>query len=691
MRKFTTLALIGFCSLGAVAANQSVQETGRFSRQLKHVSLPYSNTSAAHQVAPKADDSTTAPESLIGKSYLTLYNDGDMDCVGNFTVTAGANDSIVLNDLAQGYSLTGVYDSKAGTITIPTNRVIATHSTYGPITVYALDLEAESYNRNPVVMTWKDGKFVSNYGFYGLVSAGALIFMGPFTTDTPNASATFVQSSETVTIPLKVTSDGTILNVLGLSAMTYGNRIQFPLTLNKESMKATAPFPNEVDKVVLSSGTRTYSLGELDENNYISSSLTLAVDTTATSSVLSNPKAFYGYKNGTSYSGYVMTDFKINAGVNVFHPSEEDTETDTPTIGGITYLINRTAGTAQVTGCVATLTEVNIPAEITQGQNKFTVVSVAKNAFMASKTITSVTIPASVKTIETDAFRNMSGLKTLNLPSINDWVSVTFANGNANPIYNVYGSIASQWGTVYFDGKALDANLVIPEGVTRIGRAFYGAKVIETVSLPSSLTYMGDQVFTNCEKITSVVIPAAVDSIGSAFYNCKALAEVTFKGAPSYLNNTFNSTAITEMKLPEGVEFIGTSTFGSCKSLKKIELPASLDNVGIMCFYGCSALEEITSKAVNPPTASLMAFDSVDKEIPVYVPEASIEEYQNASQWNDFTNYQPYVGTGVEGISSEDVDATPVYYNLQGVRVANPEQGLYIVVKGSKTSKVYVK
>ena len=35
-----------------------------------------------------------------------------------------------------------------------------------------------------------------------------------------------------------------------------------------------------------------------------------------------------------------------------------------------------------------------------------------------------------------------------------------------------------------------------------------------------------------------------------------------------------------------------------------------------------------------------------------------------------------------------DVDAAPVYYNLQGVRVNNPEKGLYIVVKGNKSQKV---
>lgn len=43
--------------------------------------------------------------------------------------------------------------------------------------------------------------------------------------------------------------------------------------------------------------------------------------------------------------------------------------------------------------------------------------------------------------------------------------------------------------------------------------------------------------------------------------------------------------------------------------------------------------------------------------------------------------------TGIAGIESEE-NVAPVYYNLQGVRVENPENGLFIVVKGSKSEKV---
>lgn len=47
-------------------------------------------------------------------------------------------------------------------------------------------------------------------------------------------------------------------------------------------------------------------------------------------------------------------------------------------------------------------------------------------------------------------------------------------------------------------------------------------------------------------------------------------------------------------------------------------------------------------------------------------------------------------GKTESGVANIELDETaaPVYYNLQGVRVANPEKGLYIVVKGNKSSKV---
>lgn len=47
--------------------------------------------------------------------------------------------------------------------------------------------------------------------------------------------------------------------------------------------------------------------------------------------------------------------------------------------------------------------------------------------------------------------------------------------------------------------------------------------------------------------------------------------------------------------------------------------------------------------------------------------------------------------SGVADIDIDDEDATPVYYNLQGVRVDNPSAGMYIVVRGNKVTKEIVR
>ncbi len=47
--------------------------------------------------------------------------------------------------------------------------------------------------------------------------------------------------------------------------------------------------------------------------------------------------------------------------------------------------------------------------------------------------------------------------------------------------------------------------------------------------------------------------------------------------------------------------------------------------------------------------------------------------------------------TGVDNIEEAGVDVAPVYYNLQGVQVENPENGIYIVKRGNKVTKEYIR
>lgn len=68
------------------------------------------------------------------------------------------------------------------------------------------------------------------------------------------------------------------------------------------------------------------------------------------------------------------------------------------------------------------------------------------------------------------------------------------------------------------------------------------------------------------------------------------------------------------------------------------------------------------------------------------------DENSPAQYWNPFADFKLEMlvegdDSAVEGVEVEDVDAPEVYYNLQGVRVANPENGIFIVKKGNKATK----
>lgn len=60
--------------------------------------------------------------------------------------------------------------------------------------------------------------------------------------------------------------------------------------------------------------------------------------------------------------------------------------------------------------------------------------------------------------------------------------------------------------------------------------------------------------------------------------------------------------------------------------------------------------------------------------------------------FNDAFKCVMHFGTvGIDNIATDNADAPAEYFNLQGVKVANPEGGIFIMRKGGKASKVYVK
>lgn len=654
----------------------------------------------------KAEANADAPESIVGKTYVAVYNDQTYDLNCGVKVVAGTDGGIVLEGFAEGYDVKATYDAATGTVSIPTGVVVGTHSTYGDITIHAIT--STGVEDTPIIGKVEGEIITFQSGLYGTVvyngQPGGLLIMTKIEATEANGkmSATLTNSSTGATttydVPLLVTKNSeTSLTIVGISNFLGGRYYEVPFSFSESTKTATMTFGTPVDAVRASSTTTNiYFLGGINPLDMIDN-LELSIVTSDVNTLMSasTKGAFYGYQNGTGYRGYTMNPFSITVDFNIFTgeaTGEDPEDTDTPTIDGINYQLDREKGEATVTGCLPTLTNANIPAQITCAGKTYDVVAVAAAAFQGNSAMTTLTLPASIKTIGTDAFRNLRGIKSVYLPDLASWCAVEMANGNASPIYSLYSSSSSsRWGKLYIAGEAAPTDIVIPEGVTKMGRTFYGYKPLTSVKLPSTLTELGDQTFANCANLTEVEVPAGVETIGSAFWSCSGLKTAKLNdGLKTLKGSTFyGCRALESVNLPEGLETIGAMTFSSCNALKTLTLPASLKTISRMGLYGASGLTELKSLAAVPATAETMAFEDIDTSIPVYVPAASIDAYKAAEEWKNFTNYVALPGdSGIDSAVADEADAPAVYYNLQGVRVDNPEKGLYIKRQGNKTTKV---
>ena len=121
----------------------------------------------------------------------------------------------------------------------------------------------------------------------------------------------------------------------------------------------------------------------------------------------------------------------------------------------------------------------------------------------------------------------------------------------------------------------------MPESMTSIGNgAFAGCTGLESVELPAGLKSIGENVFYSCTSLTSVVIPDKVTSIGSlAFFGCLKLESITVPAGITTLASSF-VYGCTNLKK---IEFKGTQAQWNALSIDSNFLPVG---VGIVCADG---------------------------------------------------------------------------------------------------------
>ena len=250
-------------------------------------------------------------------------------------------------------------------------------------------------------------------------------------------------------------------------------------------------------------------------------------------------------------------------------------------------------------GC-SSLTSVTIPSSVT---------SIGERAFYWCESLTSVTIPEGVTSIRYAAFWGCSSLTSVTIPegvtSIGDGA---FSGCSGLTSVTIPSSVTSIVDSAFYGCSGL-TSVTISEGLTSIGDgAFSGCSSLTSVTIPSSVTSIGDSAFYCCKSLTTFVVDSTnqhysvmngllCSKDGKTLVVCPGgLTSVTIPSSVTTIGDYAfaRCSSLTSVTIPEGVISIGSSAFYGCSSLTSVTIPSSVTSIGDSAFYGCSGLTSVT-------------------------------------------------------------------------------------------------
>ena len=185
-------------------------------------------------------------------------------------------------------------------------------------------------------------------------------------------------------------------------------------------------------------------------------------------------------------------------------------------------------------------------------------------------------------------------------------------------------------GYLYFDrstGEIVDCDETVTEAaipsvirdkeVKRIAPyAFEDCNVLKRITIPSTLTGIGEQSFTSCSALESIEVDKSNSTYSSEkgvlfskdktslyVYPSNKLDETyTIPNSVTYVYSFafFVNKSIKNITIPENVEAIGKAAFFGCENIERIMIPKNVESIGSAAFSSCRSLKTIDVAKDNP-------------------------------------------------------------------------------------------
>lgn len=251
------------------------------------------------------------------------------------------------------------------------------------------------------------------------------------------------------------------------------------------------------------------------------------------------------------------------------------------------------------------------------------------SAFYNSTNLTSIHIPKSVVTIQSDSFVNCTGLvylkgaenvstiqnnafngcsslKEINFPALTSLQGYRHFQNNTSlqriiSLGSITGLPDNTWDSGSFMGCTSLTDVNLPTTLTNLGSGtFRNCTSLMSITIPDGVTRIGHGCFTSCTKLTDVNIPTSVTSLGNDAFSYTAInREVNLPNLTSTGYCTFKQTSVTKIvSLGKLVTLTGGNNLGcfqGCTSLTEVNLPNTLQTIGAQSFKECTGINTTVS------------------------------------------------------------------------------------------------